>query len=301
MDYQKLYNILIQNNPPRSGYEESHHIIPRCMGGTDESSNLVKVSARVHFILHWILCKQYPKNRALTYAFNAMCRNDKNQLERKQNSKHYKYARERFSSTHPLNDPIVRLKHKTACNNTNSLHKQRFTRFNSKLYLLNQQGIYPFSELFDGYFSMDYNKQIKFKNGQPADPTLYKIRSDGKLSKKTNWITNLSQEDLNDYKRHQSARLTHYISNLSDSAKTQRHIRSLRTRDNVKVGIAISKAKKNKSTNQQEIMGTRFAYMTDAIFTKHISKMRLNKQNEFIKLRNAWKHILNLNFPLENC
>lgn len=40
-----------------SGYTEKHHVVPRSMGGTDEESNLVKVSAREHFILHCLLAR----------------------------------------------------------------------------------------------------------------------------------------------------------------------------------------------------------------------------------------------------
>ena len=39
------------------GYKELHHIIPRCMGGKDEESNLVYLTAKEHFICHLILPK----------------------------------------------------------------------------------------------------------------------------------------------------------------------------------------------------------------------------------------------------
>lgn len=39
------------------GYTETHHIVPKSLGGTDASSNLVKLTAREHFICHLLLIK----------------------------------------------------------------------------------------------------------------------------------------------------------------------------------------------------------------------------------------------------
>lgn len=38
-------------------YTENHHIIPKSLGGSDDSYNIVTVPARVHFILHHLLTK----------------------------------------------------------------------------------------------------------------------------------------------------------------------------------------------------------------------------------------------------
>jgi len=43
------------------------------MGGSDNKSNLVLLTAREHFIVHWILIRLYPDNRKLAHAFWAMC------------------------------------------------------------------------------------------------------------------------------------------------------------------------------------------------------------------------------------
>ena len=57
MDYQKLYYTIIENHQCKEGVVEKHHILPRCMGGTDDPENLVSVSPRVHYILHLLLYK----------------------------------------------------------------------------------------------------------------------------------------------------------------------------------------------------------------------------------------------------
>lgn len=45
-----------RSNPPK-GYTEWHHIVPRSLGGGDESENLIQLSARQHLICHILLPK----------------------------------------------------------------------------------------------------------------------------------------------------------------------------------------------------------------------------------------------------
>lgn len=61
MNYSKIYFSIIENrkNNPYEGYVECHHIVPKSLGGTDEKSNLVNLSAREHFICHLLLAKMY--------------------------------------------------------------------------------------------------------------------------------------------------------------------------------------------------------------------------------------------------
>lgn len=42
---------------PNYIYLESHHIIPKCLGGNNDKSNLVLLTAREHFIVHILLLK----------------------------------------------------------------------------------------------------------------------------------------------------------------------------------------------------------------------------------------------------
>ena len=74
MNYQKLHDAIIAHarlNPPTTNVER-HHIIPRSIGGTDDPSNLVDVTYRHHFILHWLLTKLTPHEGKLCYAFHMM-------------------------------------------------------------------------------------------------------------------------------------------------------------------------------------------------------------------------------------
>lgn len=77
MDYQKIYQQLINRAKARTivGYTETHHIVPRCMGGTDEQSNLVDLTPEEHYIAHQLLIKMHTTDRRLVYAAVMMCSN----------------------------------------------------------------------------------------------------------------------------------------------------------------------------------------------------------------------------------
>ena len=70
MNYQKHYDALISRAKNRliECYTESHHIIPRCMGGTDHLDNLVKLTAEEHYLAHQLLVKIHPGNHKLVAA-----------------------------------------------------------------------------------------------------------------------------------------------------------------------------------------------------------------------------------------
>lgn len=58
--YTRWYNQIISNATNRGSpntYFEIHHIIPKSLGGTNQKSNLVKLTAREHFICHRLLTK----------------------------------------------------------------------------------------------------------------------------------------------------------------------------------------------------------------------------------------------------
>lgn len=77
MDYLKHYDKLVSRAKARileSGvYRERHHIIPRSEGGLDEDANLVYLTAREHFIAHWLLYRANPHIPSRAYSFWRMC------------------------------------------------------------------------------------------------------------------------------------------------------------------------------------------------------------------------------------
>ncbi len=97
MNYQRIYNSIVDRARSRhiDGYVERHHIKPRCINGKNDSSNIVALTAREHFLCHWLLTRMHPTNSKLAYAFWGMCnrRND-NQARVRPSSRSYEEARE---------------------------------------------------------------------------------------------------------------------------------------------------------------------------------------------------------------
>ena len=98
MDYQKIYNNLINREITRVGYVEKHHILPRCLGGLDNKENLVDLYPEEHYLAHLLLCKIYPGNQKILYAAlnmtsGSMINNGK------RNNKAYGWLRRQYSES----------------------------------------------------------------------------------------------------------------------------------------------------------------------------------------------------------
>lgn len=74
MNYEAIYEKLIIRAKDRKleGYVERHHIIPRCLKGTDDSFNIVLLTPEEHYLAHLLLVKIHPHNRSLIYAAKMM-------------------------------------------------------------------------------------------------------------------------------------------------------------------------------------------------------------------------------------
>ena len=75
MNYQKHYDTLIARGQRTliHGYRENHHIIPKCMGGSNNKENLVYLTAEEHYVAHQLLIKIYPQEYKLKLAMKRMC------------------------------------------------------------------------------------------------------------------------------------------------------------------------------------------------------------------------------------
>ena len=74
MDYKKVYDSIITRakNRQLAGYGEKHHIIPKCLGGSNKRENLVKLTAKEHWISHLLLVEIYPNHPKLKLAIRMM-------------------------------------------------------------------------------------------------------------------------------------------------------------------------------------------------------------------------------------
>lgn len=73
--YYKTYNQLIDKciqmeseGYPEDMYTEVHHILPKCMGGTDSRKNLIKMPVKYHITAHLLLSCIYPSDIGLLRA-----------------------------------------------------------------------------------------------------------------------------------------------------------------------------------------------------------------------------------------
>jgi hypothetical protein len=100
MNYEKIYNQIIERAKlsnrmkNKENYFEKHHITPKCLGGNNEKENLVLLTAREHFICHWLLHLIYPNNNKILFAFHMMCNvKSGNQNRYTSSSRLYEYVK----------------------------------------------------------------------------------------------------------------------------------------------------------------------------------------------------------------
>jgi hypothetical protein len=102
MNYLLHYQNLINRAKNRilSEYTESHHIIPRCLGGSDDAENLVKLTPEEHYVAHQLLIKIHPDSMKLINAAIMMCVESKDNS--RPNNKLFGWLRRRHSESMSL-------------------------------------------------------------------------------------------------------------------------------------------------------------------------------------------------------
>lgn len=71
--YTKWHNAIIERAKNRAieGYCERHHVIPESLGGPNTKENIVKLTAREHFIVHLLLIRMMDNTNAKMKMINA--------------------------------------------------------------------------------------------------------------------------------------------------------------------------------------------------------------------------------------
>lgn len=106
MNYKNIYlNLCSRGKTNRNlDYSESHHIVPRCMGGVDSEDNLTNLTAKEHYIAHLLLTKIH-NNISLMYAFGMMGTSSK-KTKRRYTSSQYEKMKKSYSYAMKLNNPM---------------------------------------------------------------------------------------------------------------------------------------------------------------------------------------------------
>lgn len=98
--YYNIINAAKSRTLPSNTYTETHHILPKSLGGTNNPENLVVLTAREHFICHKLLTKfTIGKLKVkMVFALNRMLSSSKLHNRHKANNRQYAYAREEFAN-----------------------------------------------------------------------------------------------------------------------------------------------------------------------------------------------------------
>lgn len=107
MDKNKLYYKIIGNrinNPlEKDIYGENHHIIPKSLGGSNLKKNIVRLTAREHYICHYLLSEMYKPKSLKWYkmqlAFSMMNCSSFTHENRYFNSRLYEWKKKDFAES----------------------------------------------------------------------------------------------------------------------------------------------------------------------------------------------------------
>jgi hypothetical protein len=131
MNYNKVYDDIITRAKSENRikhekhYNENHHIIPICVGGTNSKENLVLLTAREHYICHKLLTYIYKGNYKIACAFHRMTFSKK--LNYRVSSRDYAYDKE-LLHTIPRPDEIrEKIKNTLTGRHLSEEHKQHLT------------------------------------------------------------------------------------------------------------------------------------------------------------------------------
>jgi len=105
--YYQIVNKRLSSSVLENEYGEKHHIIPRSLGGDDSKNNIIKLTAREHFICHLLLVKMVSnknhKYKMVKAAFGMAIMN-KNKI----NSKMYESLKHQYSEIMKNDNPSKR-------------------------------------------------------------------------------------------------------------------------------------------------------------------------------------------------
>ena len=109
--YYKLIRYYINN--PATGYTDTHHIRPSSFGGSNKSSNLIKLPPKAHYLAHWMLAKSFTKNKIWrkkmqwAFSFMAMDRHGQRKITSAQYEQSMKVRKLVMTESNPMKNPDI--------------------------------------------------------------------------------------------------------------------------------------------------------------------------------------------------
>jgi hypothetical protein len=111
MNYQRIYNNIIENAKSQNRkkgltYYESHHIVPKSLGGSNKKENLVLLTPKEHFICHRLLIEIYKddhkKYLSMLRAFVMLSSKNLHQKNRYINARMYENIKNKMYGTNGI-------------------------------------------------------------------------------------------------------------------------------------------------------------------------------------------------------
>ena len=238
MNYKKIYFQIIRNrrNNPLSEeeYGEVHHIIPRSFSGLDTPENLIRLSAREHFIVHFLLYKMYKyrsqvlfpyskrekaRYKKMTFAFSMMI-----------NSKSKSYTKLDKNINNRLYEEL-----RKSVSEMKTVYSYEYTKLLFDFYIKNnitQKTIDIFNEQFNTSFTIGKLRQLFYRNNLKISDH----RDRYILKRKYNYDKNKVQEMFDFYIKNNITKKTMDIFNKQfNTSFTIKNLRELFYRNNLKI------------------------------------------------------------------
>lgn len=179
MNYKKHYDKLMERSKTRTleGYVEKHHIIPRCLGGTDDIANIAILTPEEHFLAHQLLVKIYPKSSPLVKAVVIMTTHH---TQQRANNKLFGWLRRRASIQQK--QWIVENGHpKGMLGKFHTEEKKRQISESAKKALTDAIGVKVYAYNLDGSFYKEYSTLTECATELKTNPSNVKYTAEGKF------------------------------------------------------------------------------------------------------------------------
>lgn len=142
--YETWYAAITKRGQVREldSHTEIHHIIPKSLGGSNSISNLTSLTAREHFICHWLLTKIHREGEAHWKMLNAL------RIMRAENAKQTRYSNRITARVYNnLKEEYAKLQSEKMMGENNPLYgKPRTENAKSKISEANTGRVQPINE-----------------------------------------------------------------------------------------------------------------------------------------------------------
>ena len=176
--YTRWYYNIIDRAQTRllNCYTERHHIIPKSLGGSNESSNLVSLTAREHFVCHMLLTKMVTgiQRQKMVHAWWAMATLKKDCQDRHRlNSFQYESVRKEYSKYFSKNNPMKDNKQKKRMQQSNNNPNVRSLSIDGINFLSEAEACRYFNTTL---YLLRKNHSIQYTDKRPKSARIFNLK-----------------------------------------------------------------------------------------------------------------------------